>query len=111
MTVAKADVGVLQDSFRSVMRVELSVSEDLEAPAAAKALNEEVKVVKGWLIPLELFGAPQMLTDEPLPTTEVPTPEMPVGEQIGVSVPVVGDVGSNKLMVSQPPFSAIPGCS
>jgi hypothetical protein len=89
------------------MQIELSVSEDFEAPAAAKALNEEVKVVKGWLSPSELFGVRQMLTDEPLPTNEVPAPGLPVGEQIGESVTVVGDVGSHELIVSRPSFSDV----
>jgi hypothetical protein len=97
------------------MRVELSVSEDFEAPPAAKALDEEVTVVKGWLSPPELFGAPQMLTDEPLPANVVPAPGVPVGEPVGEPigelVMVVGDVGSNEPIVSQHPSSAVSGRS
>jgi hypothetical protein len=87
------------------------VSEDFEAPPAAKALDEEVSVVKGWLSPPELFGATPLLAGEPLPASAVPAPVEQVGESIGESITVVGDVGSNELIVSQPLFSAVSGRS
>jgi hypothetical protein len=61
-----------QDTFRAVMRVEMSIDEDFAAPAAAKGLGDEVKVVKGWLSASELFGTPQMLV-EPAPSDAKPS--------------------------------------
>jgi hypothetical protein len=69
-----------QDTFRAVMRVEMSIDEDFAAPAAAKALGDEVKVVKGWLGASEFFGTPQLLVEPPSSDAKVSEPVPSVAE-------------------------------
>jgi hypothetical protein len=87
------------------MRVELSVDSDFEAPSAAKELNEEVKVVRTWLIGSELFGAPQLLVEEarpgPTPSELVPTGDVATE----VQPPIAGDAeDANVVLVGPQPF-------
>jgi hypothetical protein len=82
--------GMLQDTLRAVMHIELSVNAEFEAPVAAKGLHEEVKA---WLECSELFRTAQILNDEVGPTDarELTAPvesAVEVVEEIGEGVEV-----------------------
>jgi hypothetical protein len=86
------------------MWVEWSVDEDFAIPPATKGLSKEVKVVKGWLGASELFGAPQMLVEEPLPVAAPLDIAPSVAELVEELVVEEEAVGVDNVIVSCPFF-------
>jgi hypothetical protein len=100
-----------QDTLRAVMRVEMSIDEDFAAPTAAKGLSDEVKVVRDWLGPSDLFGPPGLLIELPVSDAKSSEAVPPAVAEVVEEIVVQEDSGEVTPVVVSFFFSAWFACT